>query len=349
MSEWRKDPIVDRWVVIATERSKRPSNFKEFKSEKGSNECPLCEGNEKETPPEIIAYREQGTARDTPGWWMRVVPNKFPAVEISGQPYLQERGVYQFMPGVGAHEVIIESTNHEPGLDTQSVKQVEEVIWGWRDRSLDLRQDQRLKYIQIFKNTGPVAGASLEHTHSQLIATPQIPSEIRAEITGMNEYSARHNRCAMCDIIAQELSEKERLVLENKHFVCFTPFASRFPFENWIVPTEHQYDFGQIRVEQVHDLASILRSVFRKMTLMIKNMPYNMVLHTSPVNVQADHGNYHWHLEILPRLTTIAGFELGTGYFINPTPPEIAAQAFRETQEFYPLQEESEMEAPRYV
>lgn len=349
MSEWRKDPIVDRWVVIATERSKRPSNYKEIKDVKGSSECPLCEGHEKETPPEIIAYREQGTERDTPGWWMRVVPNKFPAVDIKGQPNLQERGVYQFMQGFGAHELIIESTKHEPGLDTQSVKQVEEVIWGWRDRSLDLRKDQRFKYIQIFKNTGSTAGASLEHTHSQLIATPQIPSELKEELNGINEYHNRFGRCALCDIIAQELRERERLVAENDHFVCFTPFASRFPFETWIVPTEHHSDFGQIRVQQVQGLASILRSVFRKMNVMIKNIPYNMVLHTSPVNVQADYGNYHWHLEILPRLTTMAGFELGTGYFINPTPPEIAAQALREIQEFYPLEEKSEMEVPQYV
>jgi UDPglucose--hexose-1-phosphate uridylyltransferase len=153
----------------------------------------------------------------------------------------------------------------------------------------------------------------------------------------------------LCDIIAQELREKERLVAENEHFVCFTPFASRFPFETWIVPTEHNSDFGQIRVQQVQALASTLRSVFRKMNVMIKNIPYNMVLHTSPVNVQADYGNYHWHLEILPRLTTMAGFELGTGYFINPTPPEIAAQALREIQEFYPLEEKSEMEVPQYV
>jgi UDPglucose--hexose-1-phosphate uridylyltransferase len=349
MSEWRKDPIVDRWVVIATERSKRPSNYKGIKEEKSSNECPLCVGNEKETPPEIIAYREQGTSRDTPGWWLRVVPNKFPAVDINDQPYLQERGVYQFMQGLGAHELIIESTKHEPGLDTQSVKQIEEVIWGWRDRSLDLRKDQRLKYIQIFKNTGRAAGASLEHTHSQLIATPQIPSDIRAEIAGMNEYNARHNRCALCDIIAQELREGERLIAENEHFVCFAPFASRFPFETWIVPNEHQSDFGQIRVQQVQDLAVMLKSVLRKMNVMIENIPYNMVLHTSPVNVPDYLGDYHWHLEILPRLTTMAGFELGTGYFINPTPPEMAAQAFREIQELYPLQEKPEREVPRYV
>jgi len=349
MSEWRKDPIVDRWVIIATERSKRPSNYKEIKDEMSSNECPLCEGNEKQTPPEIIAYREQGTSKDTPGWWMRVVPNKFPAVDIKGQPNLQERGVYQFMPGVGAHEVIVESTKHEPGLDTQSVKQVEEVIWGWRDRSIDLRKDQRLKYIQIFKNTGPTAGASLEHSHSQLIATPQIPSEVKTEITGMNEYKYRHGRCALCDIIKQELLEGERLVAESEHFVCFAPFASRFPFETWIVPTEHQPDFGQIRVQQVQALASMLRTVFRKMNVLIKNMPYNMVLHTSPVNVQDDHGNYHWHLEILPRLTIMAGFELGTGYFINPTPPEMAAQALREIQELYFIEKKSEMEVPQYV
>ncbi|OPY58976.1 MAG: Galactose-1-phosphate uridylyltransferase [Pelotomaculum sp. PtaU1.Bin035] len=348
MSELRKDPIIDRWVIISTERGKRPNDYKDIMEEKRTQDCPLCEGKEKSTPPEIIAYREPGSRNDTPGWWVRVVPNKFPALGIEGEPLLQQHGIYQTMNGVGAHELIVESTKHEPGLDTQTEKQVEEVIWAWRDRSLDLRKDSRLKYIQIFKNTGPVAGASLEHTHSQLIATPLVPVDVIQELEGTREYSSRQGSCVFCDMIGQEIAERERIIYESSHFLSFNPFASRFPFETWILPKGHQHDFGQVEEEKVRDLAKVLRTTLRKISVMIKNIPYNMVLHTSPVNMREER-HYHWHLEIMPRLTIMAGFELGTGYFINPTSPEVAAQALRETEEFYPLQDGSIKEVYRYV
>lgn len=348
MSEWRKDPIVDRWVIISTERGKRPNDYKEILEGKKVQECPLCEGKEKMTPPEIIAYREPGSQNDAPGWWVRVVPNKFPALQIEGEPYLQQRGLYQTMPGVGAHELIVETTTHDSGLDTQTAKQVEEVIWAWRDRSLDLRQDYRMKYIQIFKNTGSVAGASLEHTHSQLVATPIVPVDVIQELEGVNDYHSRHGRCVFCDMINQEVAEKERVIIDSKHFLSFSPYASRFPFEIWILPKEHQHDFGQIREELVQDLAGVLRAALRKLTILIKNIPYNVVLHTAPVNT-SEESNYHWHLEIMPRLTVMAGFELGTGYFINPTSPEIASQALRETEELYLLHERPEKEVYHYV
>lgn len=348
MPEWRKDPIVDRWVIIATERGKRPLDYKEIIEEKKSQDCPLCEGSEMKTPPEIVAYRESGTAKDTPGWWVRVVPNKFPALRIEGEVSRQHRGVYHYMNGVGAHEVIVESSSHISGLEAQSVRDVEEFIWIWRDRSLDLRKDTRLKYIQIFKNSGSAGGASLEHTHSQLIATPLVPVEIKQKINGMRDYANRHGSCVMCDMLRQEIAERDRVVIDGNHFLSFTPFASRFPFETWIVPKEHQCDFGQIREEQVQDLAMVLRSVVSKLSLMIKNVPYNMVLHSAPVNLQEE-PHFHWHIEIMPRLTLMAGFEMGTGYFINPTPPEMAAQAFRETEEIFPIRGEYEKEVRQYV
>ncbi|OPX86256.1 MAG: Galactose-1-phosphate uridylyltransferase [Pelotomaculum sp. PtaB.Bin104] len=348
MSEWRKDPIVDRWVIISTERAKRPNDYHEIQEGKKTQECPLCEGKEKMTPPEIIAYREPGTQKDSPGWWVRVVPNKFAALQVEGEPALRQRGVYQAMPGVGAHELIIETTKHEPGLDTQTEKQVEEVIWAWRERSLDLRKDFRLKYIQIFKNTGSVAGASLEHTHSQLIATPIVPVDVSQELEGMKAYRTRHGSCAFCDMINQEVAEKERIIVNSDHFLSLSPYASRFPFEICILPKEHQYDFGQIREEMVRDLAGVLHTTLRKLTGLIHNIPYNVVMHTAPVNTPGE-THYHWHLEIMPRLTIMAGFELGTGYFINPTPPEIAAQALRETQELYPLKERPVKEVYQYV
>ncbi|MCL6638165.1 MAG: galactose-1-phosphate uridylyltransferase [Firmicutes bacterium] len=348
MPEWRKDPIVDRWVIIATERAKRPFDYKEIVEERKMQECPLCEGNEGMTPPEIIAFREPGTERDKPGWWVRVVPNKFPALRIEGETSFCRSGIYETMNGVGAHEVIVESTDHEPGLDTQTAKQIEEVLWAWRERSLDLRRDTRLKYIQIFKNTGSTAGASLEHTHSQLIAMPLVPAEVREEIERVKEYARTRGSCAFCDMINQELKSQDRVVIDGTHFLSFCPYASRFPFETWIVPKEHQYDFVRIREEQVKELAQVLRSTLRKMTALVKGIPYNMVLHTSPVNMQEER-EYHWHLEILPRLTIMAGFELSTGYYINPTPPEMAAQAMRETREVYPYQERPLKGVHQYV
>ncbi|MCG9967733.1 galactose-1-phosphate uridylyltransferase [Pelotomaculum terephthalicicum JT] len=348
MSEWRKDPIVDRWVIISTERGKRPNDYKDISENKKTHECPLCVGKENFTPPEIMAYREPGSQNNRPGWWVRVVPNKFPALRVEEESSLSQQGIYMSMNGIGAHELIVESPSHEPGLDTQTEKQVEEVIWAWRERSLDLRKDSRLKYIQIFKNTGPVAGASLEHTHSQLIATPLVPVEVVQELNGAREYSSRHGSCVYCDMVSQEIAEQYRVVVESSNFLSFSPFASRFPFETWIVPKEHQYDFGQIREEMVRDLAGILRTTLRKIAIMIRNIPYNVVLHTAPVNIQEEM-HYHWHLEIMPRLTIMAGFELGTGYFINPTPPEMAAQALRDTEEFYPLHDGSSREVYHYV
>ncbi|MGQ9823495.1 MAG: galactose-1-phosphate uridylyltransferase [Desulfotomaculales bacterium] len=331
MPEWRKDPVVDRWVAIATERGKRPSEFKCGFNERTETDCPLCTGYEERTPPEVLAFRRSGTPKDTPGWWIRVVPNKFPAVKIEEAQGIIRKGVYSVMGGLGAHEVVVEIPGHMGNLDTMSEKQVEEIIWAWRERSLDLRRDHRFKYIQIFKNYGSTAGASLEHAHSQIIATPMVPVEVKGELEGFQRYMQATGRCVFCDLLAQEAAERERLVIQEKHFFALTPFASRFPFELWVVPAEHQEDFAAVRAEQVRELARVLRTCLRKLSLMLCDPPYNLVLHSSPVNEPGDF-TYHWHLEIIPRLTIIAGFELGTGYYINPTPPELAARYLRETE-----------------
>jgi len=342
MSEWRKDPVVDRWVVISTERNKRPHEYKKSADEvKRDDVCPLCEGREKETPPEIFAYREYGSSPDTPGWWVRVVPNKFPAVRVDTNTGLSRRGVYSFMNGLGAHEVIVESTEHVDNIDTQSDRQVEEIIRMWRDRALDLRKDTRLKYIQIFKNYGPTAGASLQHTHSQLIAIPMVPVDVQEEVEGVEKYARESGRCVFCDIIGQEMAERERVIIEGTHFLSLAPFASRFPFEMWIIPKAHQPDFGMIGEEQVGDLARVFRTSLRKLGLAVNNPPYNMVIHTAPVNY-GTYEHYHWHIEIMPRLTIMAGFELGTGFYINPTTPEMAAKVLRDTEVIYLRPEQTE-------
>lgn len=310
----------------------------------------MCTGHEGDTPPEVIAFRETGSRPDTPGWWVRVVPNKFPAVRIEAQAGVRRHGVFEVMDGLGAHEVVVETTEHNTSLEFLDEHQVEEIIWAWQQRSLDLRKDARFKYIQIFKNFAQTAGASLEHPHSQIIALPMVPAEIGEELAGMERYARNTGRCIICDLLGQELGEKERIVQESAKFVCIAPFASRFPFELWIIPRDHQHDFGAIRADQVPDLARVLRSSLRAVHDSIGRPPYNMVLHTAPVNM-ADTIHYHWHLEIMPRLTVMAGFELGTGFYINPTPPELAAQVLREQEIFCPppVYQHPEREVTHYV
>lgn len=329
MPEWRKDPVVDRWVVIASERGKRPSDYKVAPDLPRGGRCPLCPGHEQDTPPEVLAFRDSGAGSNQPGWWVRVVPNKFPAVRIEGDFDCRQDGVYKQMNGLGAHEVVVESTGHHRGLEEQPARQVEEVIWAWRQRSLDLRRDSRFKYIQIFKNFGQVGGASLEHPHSQILALPVIPADVQGELAGAQACWREHGGCVYCSILRQEVSAGRRMVVENEHFISFVPFAARFPFEMCILPREHQWDFGSIREEQVADLAQIIRHSLGKLNNIFGRPPYNLYLHTAPVN-SGHYEEYHWHVEILPRLTILAGFELATGYVINPTPPEMAAAELRD-------------------
>lgn len=330
LPEWRKNPVIDRWVVIANNRARRPSDFKFPEQGQVVERCPLCSGQEEETPPEVMAFRSKDTPGNTPGWWVRVVPNKFPAVRTEATSEMHKHGMYEVMEGLGAHEVVVETPVHVNNLDVQSDWQIEEILWAWRERLLDLRRDSRLKYIQIFKNYGLTAGASLDHTHSQIIATPVVPAEVRMELEGAEKYKQATGGCVFCDMIEQERQEQTRIIIQEKNFFVLAPFASRFPFETWILPAVHQDDFAAVNKDQVSELARVLRTVIRKIAVMLKKPPYNMVLRTVPVN-EPEAAYYHWRLEILPRLTTIAGFELGTGYYINPTPPELAARYLRET------------------
>lgn len=332
MPELRRNPVTDQWVIIAAERVKRPHDFRVPREERRHTACPFCGGHEEETPPEIWAYRQHGTAKNSPGWWVRTVPNKYPALTIDNVLAEKHQGIYQTMSGVGAHEVIIETPRHLVDFEEHPVEQVEEIIRMWRDRYCDLRKDPRIRYIQIFKNHGLEGGASIEHTHCQLIATPRVPKSIEDELAhGIRPYREETGRCIFCDMVSQEKYARERMVLEAEHFVAFCPHASRFPFETWIIPKRHREDFGAISEYEIKSLAWLLREVIERLARALGNPPYNLIVHTSPVNTAADSG-YHWHIEILPRLTRMAGFEFGTDYFINPTPPEMAARYLRESK-----------------
>ncbi|MFC1698518.1 galactose-1-phosphate uridylyltransferase [Candidatus Omnitrophota bacterium] len=328
MDQLRRDPIVSRWVIVFTENHRKPDQFEIDRQKIKERACPFCYGHEKMTPPEIQAHREASSPADTPGWSTRVVPNKYPALKIDGKLNRQGLGVFDLSNGVGAHEIIIETADHEKDLADLMDHEVEKVIWAYRDRSVDLRGDKRFRYIMIFKNHGFSAGASLAHSHSQLIALPMIPKNVKEELHGSQAYYSHKERCIYCDMIAQEKQENKRLISENSRFLAFAPYGSRFPFEVWVLPKEHHSDFCHIRTEDVIELARILKEVLLRVKSTLNDPPYNFIIHTAPI-LQGERIDYHWHIEIMPKLVNIAGFEWGSGFYINPTAPEYAAKYLR--------------------
>ena len=331
MPDLRKDPIVGRWVIIAHERARRPHDFKGDvqAAAEPHGVCPFCEGKEHETPPEVLSYRDRGTRPDSPGWRVRVVPNRFPALKIEGLLNKRGEGIYDMMAGVGAHEVIIENPRHVLSMAELDEENIREVLWVYRDRLVDLKRDSRFVHGMLFKNVGAAAGASLEHSHSQLIVTPIVPISVAEEMTGSLEFYKYRGRCIYCDMVHQEIATEKRVVLDTSHFTAFCPYASRFPFETWIVPKQHSSHYENIPKSGVDDLASVLRQVLKKLEIALDYPPYNYIIHTAPFD-HLELTHYHWHLEIIPRLTKIAGFEWGTGFYINPVPPEDSARFLRE-------------------
>src|SRR5947207_7818562 len=286
MPELRKDPIVGRWVIIATDRAKRPVAPKIEPPSGGGSFCPFCEGSENDTPHEILAYRDRNTRSNEKGWRVRVVPNKFPALQVEGDLNKRGDGIYDKMNGIGAHEVIIECPGHEVTLANLSEENIREVLWVYRDRLVDLKKDPRLVYGMLFKNVGAAAGATLEHTHSQLIVTPIVPISVWEEMTGALEFFNYRGRCIYCDMVQEELANEKRIVLDTPHFTAFCPYASRFPFETWILPKTPSSHFENIPKPGVDDLGSVLRQVLNKLEQALDCPPYNYIVHTAPFDHQ---------------------------------------------------------------
>lgn len=338
MAELRKDPVVGRWVIIASERGRRPSEYAVTAEERKPGPCAFCGGQESATPPEVYALRPAGSAPNAAGWQVRVIPNRYPALHSDGD--LNREGVWMcdMMHGFGAHEVIVETPDHDRDLADLPAEHIGLVLRAYRQRFWDLSADGRLKSVMVFKNQGAAAGASLHHAHSQLIATPITPKRVKEELVGAKEYFDYKRRCIFCDYIRQETKIfRERLVLETDGFVALSPFAARFPFELWMLPKRHSADFAAITDDEIADLAGVLRVVLGQLRVALREPPFNYVLHTAPFRrprggywstIEED---YHWHFELIPRLTRVAGFEWGSGFYINPTPPEVAAEILRET------------------
>lgn len=332
MSELRKDPIVGRWVVVNVENPALPQDFHISPFEwKGEANCPFCYGHEHMTPPEIEAISLEFRQPNTPGWKVRVVPNKYPALRIEGDLDKRGVGIYDMSNGIGAHEVIIDSPHHYKGLGELEDIEVKYMLKAYISRALDLRKDRRFKYILIFKNVGAQAGASLEHGHSQLIALPMVPKNVKEEVKGAQRYFEYRERCVFCDIIAYEEESGERVVMESDNFLVFCPLSSRFSFEVWIIPKKHEMDFAVMPEEEVEELAKVLKRAILRLKKVLGEHPYNYIVHTCPVNMDT-HLGYHWHIEIMPKLTRVAGFEWGSGFYIVFTPPEVAAKYLREVE-----------------
>jgi UDPglucose--hexose-1-phosphate uridylyltransferase len=332
MSELRRDPIGGRWVIVDTDHPSKPEDFEYEPHTWRGGVCPFCYGNEAMTPPEIEAIRHYGTSPNTSGWQVRVVPNKYPALQIEGDLDRRGLGIYDISNGVGAHEVLIESPYHQKDIPDLLNNEVENFLSMYCRRALDLIKDKRFKYILVFKNFGAAAGASLEHPHTQIVALPMVPKNVMEEIRGAHNYFEYRERCIFCDIIKQETQEKERIIFENKYFLSFCPFVSRFPFEIWIIPKRHNCYFCHIPSEEIPALASILKDTITSLKKIFNNVSYNFIVHSSPINGDGDTEGYHWHLELMPKLTRVAGFEWGSGFYIVVTPPELAASYLRGKQ-----------------
>ena len=340
MSELRKDPIIGRWVIVSTERGKRPTDFVSAAPKGESMSCPLCEGNETMTPPEIYAVRSHDSLANSPGWKIRVVSNKFPALRIEGTVEREGVGMFDKMSGIGAHEVIIETPLHDDILHRRSNDGVVMLLDTYQKRIADLKKDTRLHYIMVFKNEGERAGASLSHPHSQIIATPIVPKRVREEVDGSLEYYNYKMRCVFCDIIREEKRFGTRIVYENASFLSLCPFASRFPFEIWLLPKRHMSGYTSMTRQETIELGDCIGVTMKRLATSLGEPQYNWMLHSEPNssvprNPWPDiQEHYHWHFEIIPKLTRVAGFEWGTGFYINPTPPEEAAAFLREVDVF---------------
>lgn len=339
MHELRKDPISNRWIAVLKD-SKPPSYYldriEHIVNDADDNNCILCQGKEDKTPQEIFAIREVGTPTNAPNWQIRVVPRINPIFQIEGDLGRRGVGMYDKMNSIGANEIIIESPKHDINPEDMGIPQMIKVVTTYKHRLYELEKDPRLRYTLIYKDCGKTAGELHYHPHSQVIATPVIPKGIKEELDGAKAYYYYKERCIFCDIMNEELRSGDRIIMKTKHFITFTPFAPKFPFEYWIVPQRHNCAFQETSDEELEDLSLILMTTIKKMKVLFKNPPYNYVLHTAPNRMpRKDHWHtlgedFHWHMEVIPHLVTKSAFEWDSEFYILTTSPEDAAKYLKE-------------------
>ncbi|MEI7904420.1 MAG: galactose-1-phosphate uridylyltransferase [Candidatus Firestonebacteria bacterium] len=328
MPELRQNKTTREWVIIATDRAKRPEEFISKAEKKILPElkpgCVFCPGSEDKTPPEV--FRNYGSGIH---WCTRVVPNKFAALSPKTELLVTHSGLFRKMGGYGYHEVIVETPKHNTTTALLEQVDIENIIGAYLNRFEFMTKDPLIKNIILFKNHGDAAGTSLEHPHSQIVGTPVVPQQVRSRVEiAMSNYDD-HHECLYCRILADEIKEGTRIIAETEHFACFTPFAALTPFHTWIFPKKHNSTFGSISDKEAADLAKIMRLILRKFYFGLNNPDFNYVFRSAPTGGQ-DVNYFHWYISIIPRLTKSAGFELGSGMFINVSLPEENAKFLRE-------------------
>jgi len=329
----RKDVFTGRWVITAETTTVRPSEFRFTPVAKETTFCPFCETNEASTPPEVFAIRRRDSSANGPGWSVRVVPNSNPQLRIEGELGRRAEGFHDVMNGVGADEIIAETPRHDRSLHDLEIHEISDVLRAYIARVVDLEGDKRLRYVLILKNHGAEAGThTITHSISRLMALSITPRAVKTKLMIARDYFALKERCIYCDVLQQELEEQKRLIAENADFAAVAPFASRFPFEAAVFPKFHSSAFAHMKDAQVKNLAEILRDILRKLDRTLGGPPYNLSLQDRPFlrpragywkTIEED---FHWHLEVLPQIARITGFEWASGFFYNPVPPEIAAR-----------------------
>lgn len=330
-TELRTDPITGGTVAIDLGPFHRRDDFElePVRLDDAPARCPLCEGREADAGAEILAWREGGPA-NVPGWSVRVVANRNPMLGIEGQLEARPHGLFQSRDGLGAHEVIIETPLHDQPLHTLDTDRLWRVFWAWRTRIRDLKRDTRFSSIVVFKNHGRAAGARLDHAHSQLMALPLIPPVLAEKLRGAARHLSVTGQCVFCDLTAHEVQDGRRVISDHDTVLAIAPYASRVPFETWLLPRSHGAGFDEASDGTLEILASAFKSVMARIDWALERPAYNLVLHTVPLGGEAADA-FHWHLEIVPRVTRVSGLEWSTGLHRNPVSPEEAARVLRES------------------
>jgi UDPglucose--hexose-1-phosphate uridylyltransferase len=322
MSELRRNPVTGQWVILAENRVERPQEFAFQEVALEDFQCPFCEGREQRTPGETLAIRDATSERDGPNWRVRVVPNKFPVLDATSN------GAGNIMPGVGLHEIIIESPRHLTSVTQLTDGEFAEVLLTYHRRLDELANQKKSAQATLFKNSGPMGGATLSHIHSQLIATGAASAILIDRGPAFEQHAAEHGECPICEEVQESEKREGRIVAATEHFAAYCPLAARFAYEMWVVPREHAPYFHRLDASLLAELAGFFRQMLVKLEAIVKLPAYNYIVHSAPFDsARANH--YHWHIEILPRITNLAGFELGSGCFINAVYPEKAAATLR--------------------
>jgi len=335
MPEFRRDIISGNWVIIATERAKRPEDFTKGKPQSqpdDKDKCFFCQGHEGETPPELLAYGPPGRKPNSPGWEVRAFPNKFPALKSGDSFQIKKREIYEVAEAVGFHEVIA-MADHDKTLALLTAQELEMLLRAYQERFLDHCANPIVKYILIIYNHKEAAGASIKHPHSQLFAIPLVSNDLALELRNTSHFYKHHRKCPFCHIIENEVdtARGKRVVYQNRSFIALAPYASKNPFEVWILPRSHNPFFQIVDYQERLELGECLRTVLKKLYVGLEDPAFNYYIQSAPCD-GGEYNYYHWHLEILPRLTKRAGFEYGTGTIINVVDPDKAASFLRDVK-----------------